>query len=194
LTGGVLARGRRVRLRHASPADRAEYVEALHRSRTLLEPWVDVDLDEAAIAAWLDGADRPDSQRLLVIREQDGAIAGHYSISQIFMGSFRSAYLGYAAFEPFAGHGYMSEAMPLLCRYAFGPLELHRLQANVQPGNERSLALLRATGWREEGYAEKYLMISGDWRDHVTFAITAEDLGAIDEPTAGEGPRDRHRA
>jgi [ribosomal protein S5]-alanine N-acetyltransferase len=77
---------------------------------------------------------------------------------------------------PHAGDGYMREAMPLLFRHAFGELGLHRLQANVQPGNERSLGLLHATGWREEGYARRYLKIGGRWRDHVLFAILAEDV------------------
>jgi len=70
----------------------------------------------------------------------------------------------------------MREAMTLVFRYAFGELRLHRLQANVQPGNERSLALLRSTGWREEGYARRYLKVGGRWRDHVLFAILAEDV------------------
>src|SRR6266566_6670694 len=75
-----------------------------------------------------------------------------------------------------AGNGYMREAMTLVFRYAFSELRLHRLQANVQPGNERSLALLRSTGWREEGYARRYLKVGGRWRDHVLFAILAEDV------------------
>ncbi len=69
----------------------------------------------------------------------------------------------------------MSEGMRLVFRYAFDTLGRHRLQANVQPGNERSIELLRATGWREEGYARRYLKIGGRWRDHLTFAILAED-------------------
>jgi len=56
----------------------------------------------------------------------------------------------------------------------------------VQPENERSLALLRSTGWREEGYAKDYLRIAGEWRDHVMFAVTSEDLEPIDAPATHE--------
>jgi ribosomal-protein-alanine N-acetyltransferase len=68
--------------------------------------------------------------------------------------------------------------MPLVFRFAFDELGLHRLQADVQPGNERSIGLLRATGWREEGYARRYLKIGGRWRDHIMFAILAEETSA----------------
>src|SRR6266566_3985032 len=97
-----------------------------------------------------------------------------------------------------AGNGYMREAMTLVFRYAFSELRLHRLQANVQPGNERSLALLRSTGWREEGYARRYLKVGGRWRDHVLFAILAEDVrspvpgrrGVYDRRHRGTRPSD----
>jgi ribosomal-protein-alanine N-acetyltransferase len=70
----------------------------------------------------------------------------------------------------------MRGAMRLVFTHAFDELGLHRLQANVQPGNERSRRLLQATGWREEGFAPRYLFIDGDWRDHVLYAITAEEI------------------
>ena len=82
------------------------------------------------------------------------------------------------------GHGSMRGAMPLVFEHAFGQLGLHRLQANVQPGNVRSLRLLAATGWREEGFAPRYLHIDGGWRDHVMFAITAEDVRGLSPRTA----------
>ncbi len=83
-------------------------------------------------------------------REEDGAIAGVYNIGQIFYGPFRSAYLGYYAFAPFAGHGYMREGLQLVLRHAFGPLGLHRLEANIQPENRPSIALVRAraSAWK----------------------------------------------
>lgn len=126
-----------------------------------------------------------------MIRNADDAMLGVYAISQIVRGNFKNAYLGYYAFEPFAAQGYMSEGMRLVFRYAFDGLRLHRLQANVQPGNERSIALLRATGWREEGYAQRYLKIGGRWRDHLMFAIVAQDRRARGAGRRTLGPRAR---
>ena len=111
-------------------------------------------------------------------RGQRGAIAGVATLSQIFGGNFRNAYLGYSAFVPFAGHGYMTEGLRLVLREAFGPLGLHRVEANIQPDNERSIALAERVGFRREGYSPRYLKIGGRWRDHERWAITREDWEA----------------
>ena len=115
-------------------------------------------------------------ESLLVCREEDGAIAGVYNIGQIFYGPFCSAYLGYYAFAPFAGQGYMREGLQLTLRHAFGPLGLHRLEANIQPENRPSIALVSGAGFRLEGLSPRYLKIAGRWRDHERWAILAEEF------------------
>jgi [ribosomal protein S5]-alanine N-acetyltransferase len=169
-------RRQRPTLRRLMPGDRASFLEAVVRSRSLHHPWAYPPDTSDAFDAYIEA--HPSRRTLVVVVEHEEPLAGVYALSQIHHGPFRNAYLGYYAFEPHAGEGYMREAMPLLFRYAFAELGLHRLQANVQPGNERSLGLLRATGWREEGYARRYLKIGGRWRDHVLFAILAEDVRA----------------
>jgi ribosomal-protein-alanine N-acetyltransferase len=173
----ALVRGPRVHLRLLGAGDRDAFLEAVQRSRPLHRPWSRPPHTASTFADYLRTHRPPAHATLVVVRNADDALLGVYAISQIFQGNFKSAYLGYNAFEPFAAQGYMSEGMRLVFRYAFDTLGLHRLQANVQPGNVRSIALLRATGWREEGYARRYLKIGGRWRDHVMFAILAEDRG-----------------
>ena len=68
----------------------------------------------------------------------------------------------------------MREAMDLLLREAFTELGLHRLEANIQPGNERSIALAKRAGFELEGFSPRYLKIGGRWRDHERWAIRAE--------------------
>ena len=75
---------------------------------------------------------------------------------------------------PFAGRGYMSEAMRLLVRHAFTTMKLHRLEANIQPGNQASIALVKRCGFEREGYSPRYLKIGGRWRDHERWAIRAD--------------------
>jgi ribosomal-protein-alanine N-acetyltransferase len=163
-----------VSLRRLGPEDRQPYLDAVARSASLHHPWAHPpDTPEAFDAHVTESADRIP----LAVVVDDGELAGVYTLGQIHYGPFRNAYLGYYAFRPHAGTGAMRAAMPLLFRYAFGDLGLHRLQANVQPGNDRSIGLLRAAGWREEGYARRYLKIGGRWRDHVMFAILAEEVG-----------------
>lgn len=96
---------------------------------------------------------------------------GAVNISQIFYGSFRSAYLGYWIGAPFAGQGYMREALSLVLTQAFGSLRLHRIEANLQPTNTPSRRLVQQLGFRLEGYSPKYLKIGGRWRDHERWAL-----------------------
>src|SRR4029077_1342464 len=99
--------------------------------RKLHGRWVSAPADVEAFAAWLKRTKGSDVESLLVCRRDDGAIAGVYNISQIFYGHFCSAYLGYYAFAPFGGRGYMREGLQLVLRHAFGPLGLHPLAGHV---------------------------------------------------------------
>ena len=69
----------------------------------------------------------------------------------------------------------MTEAVELVLKYAFQTLKLHRIEANVQPQNLSSIAVLRRTNFTREGFSPKYLKISGRWRDHERWAIIVED-------------------
>ena len=102
-------------------------------------------------------------------------IVGAFNVSQIVRGPFRSAYLGYWANVRYAGRGLMSDALSLVLDDAFGRLELHRLEANIQPGNTASKRLVLRAGFRLEGFSPRYLMVDGAWRDHERWAICAED-------------------
>jgi ribosomal-protein-alanine N-acetyltransferase len=145
-----------------------------------------------AFRAYLRRARRPDVRACLVCRREDGAIAGVVNVTQIFLGSFRSAYLGYYALAPFAGQGYLHEGLALVLRHAFGALGLHRVEANVQPGNLASRRLVRRLGFRREGLSRRYLKIGGRWRDHERWALTAEERprrgGAARGRRPGRGP------
>src|SRR5439155_15351959 len=89
-------------------------------------------------------------------------------------GPLQSAFLGYGGVAALSGQGYMSEGLRLLLRHVFEELRLHRIEANIQPDNERSLALVRRAGFVREGYSERYLRIGGRWRDHERWAIRIE--------------------
>ena len=121
---------------------------------------------------------RPDFAGLLVRRIDDDAILGAIEISQVVRGAFRSAYLGYQVGAPYARQGYMTEALGLALAYAFGPVGLHRVEANIQPANVPSIALVRRLGFTREGYSRRYLKICGRWRDHERWALLVEDWRA----------------
>ena len=84
--------------------------------------------------------------------------------------------MGYYIGAEYAGNGYMTEAVQLMLRHAFRDLKLHRVEANIQPGNLASIALVTRAGFIREGYSRRYLKICGRWRDHERWAILAEDF------------------
>jgi [ribosomal protein S5]-alanine N-acetyltransferase len=171
----VLARGRRVDLHAPSARDRDEFLDAVDRSRRLHGRWVAPPTDAEAFAGYLRRVRRRNAAGLLVRRHDGGDLVGSLTLSQIVPDPFRSGYLGYYAFAPHQGQGLMSEALDLTLTYAFGPLRLHRVEANVQPGNAASIALVQRAGFRLEGYSPRYLKVAGRWRDHERWAITVED-------------------
>jgi ribosomal-protein-alanine N-acetyltransferase len=63
----------------------------------------------------------------------------------------------------------------LVCDHAFGPVGLHRLQADIRPENRPSRRLVERLGFRQEGLFRSYLDIDGAWRDHLAYALLAED-------------------
>lgn len=168
----------RVYLRAPSPPDGPEFVAVMRASRLFHRAWASAPSDDEHFAAYLADARREDFEAMLVCRCADNAIIGFFNLSQIARGSMQSAYLGYAAGKPYAQQGYMREGIELVLDNAFLNLGLHRVEANIQPGNHASLALARGAGFRREGFSPRYLKIGGRWRDHERWAILAEEWQA----------------
>jgi ribosomal-protein-alanine N-acetyltransferase len=164
-----------VYLRTPDRSDRAEFISLMLASRAFHRPWATAPTDEEAFNAYLMDARRPDFEAMLVCRLEDNAILGFFNLSHITRGSLQSAYLGYAVASAFAHQGYMREGIELVLRDAFMTLRLHRIEANIQPGNQASIALARGAGFSREGFSPRYLKIGGRWRDHERWAILAED-------------------
>ncbi len=171
--GAEEARG--VRLRDVDYPDRDEFLTLVRESRILHHPWAYPPERGDQFDELVARARREDVVTLLGFRRCDDAIFGIFTISQIVRGAFQSAYLGYYGHARYAGQGYMGAALELVLDHAFGPLALHRVEANIQPGNAPSAALATGAGFRLEGFSPRYLLIGGRWRDHDRYAITAED-------------------
>jgi ribosomal-protein-alanine N-acetyltransferase len=171
--------GKRVVLRPPRPSDAPAFLKQAARSRSLHRGLVHPPLTPAAYASYLErhrlARDATRNVAFLVVRRDDSALAGVVNFSEIVRGAFQSAYLGYYAFAGMTGAGYMTEALALGLDYAFRLEGLHRIEANVQPGNARSLALVERIGFVREGYSRRYVKVGGRWRDHVRLALLAED-------------------
>ncbi|HZJ42411.1 MAG TPA: GNAT family protein [Pyrinomonadaceae bacterium] len=167
--------GTRLRLRQPRESDSAELLRLNRASSRLHRGLVSPPKTEDEFQTYMEFSRRDDCRSFLICLAADGSIVGAITLSQIFMKGFRSAYLGYYIGEQHASRGYMTEALQLILNYAFERLELHRVEANIQPGNVASIALVRRAGFTQEGYSRRYLKISGRWRDHERWALLAED-------------------
>jgi [ribosomal protein S5]-alanine N-acetyltransferase len=163
-----------VRLEAPSAARAADFLAAVRRSRKLHARWVAPPDTPRAFADYLERLTRPTHLGFFVCT-QSGAIAGVVNVNEIVRGGFESAYLGYYAFEPHQGLGFMRHGLKLVIDRAFGRHRLHRLEANVQPKNHASRALVERLGFRLEGFSPRYLKIAGRFRDHERWAVTRED-------------------
>jgi [ribosomal protein S5]-alanine N-acetyltransferase len=174
--------GARVYLRPLIRSDADRFVAAVRASRSLHRPWVNPPSTRDAFIRRVAQRDGGRRVSMLALRRADDAFVGVLNLSEIVRGPLQQAFLGYYAFAPHAGNGYMREAMRLLLRYAFGPLKLHRVEANIQPANLASLALARGAGFNREGFSPRYLKIGGRWCDHERWAINAEQWKALRAP------------
>ena len=163
----------RVYLRHPEFSDSHSFVEAAKRSRMLHKPWISAPADVSAYRLYLKRIALPTNHAFLVCRSDNHQIAGVFDVSNVIYGDFRSAYLGYYVFAGHEHQGLMKDGLKAVVRHAFVSLTLHRLEANVQPGNTASIALVRSCGFLREGYSPRYLKIGGRWRDHERWAVLA---------------------
>lgn len=106
----------------------------------------------------------------------DGHLAGQVTVGTVVRGAFDSASVGYWVDGRLAGRGVMPTALALVADHCFGPVGLHRLEANVRPENTASLRVVDKLGFRQEGLHLRLLFIDGDWRNHLSFALTREDV------------------
>lgn len=185
--------GTRVYLRPPRTADTADFLAAARASRAHHGPWTRPPDTASRFAAFVKryaprGA-ASGHAGFLVRRRADDALVGAFNFSEIVRGAFCSTYLGYFGFVPYAGRGYMTEGMALALDVAFRKFKLHRVEVNIQPTNHRSLALAARLGFTREGFSRRYVKIAGRWRDHVRFAMLAEDWRTLRRKHLGRGAR-----
>ncbi|WP_037619794.1 GNAT family N-acetyltransferase [Streptomyces aureus] len=165
----------RVELRPLTLADEDEFCSLVRASAELHLPWMQLPASPERFREWMHRFDDGTNLGFLIRVRETGVAAGTVNINSVIRGRYQGASLGYAAFAPSAGQGYMTEGLALTLRYAFTELRLHRLEAGIRPDNKPSLALARRLGFRYEGVSPAYLYIDGAWRDHERWSVTAPE-------------------
>lgn len=179
----------RVHLRHLRASDADDFVRVRRASRDHLEPWEPIPpsgLDLYSYDAFdreLASSDTEREQRFAVCLKETDALIGRVTLGCIERGPFMNGRFGYWMSTAHAGRGLMTEALGLAVEHAFAPmgeggLGLHRVCANVVPGNMGSRRVLEKLGFVREGYSEKYLQIAGEWADHERWALVNDRRGS----------------
>ena len=171
--------GDAVYLSRPSMADGPEFLSAVSKSAALHQSWVEPPGSESTYKSYIDRLSQETHFGFFIRLKTGDDLVGVVNISEVVWGVFRSGYLGYYCFEPFVGRGLMKEGMGCVLKVTFDSLNLHRLEANIQPENTSSIGLIQACGFRHEGFSKNYLHIQGQWRDHERYAMTQEDFQSI---------------
>ncbi|MFD4628481.1 GNAT family N-acetyltransferase [Streptomyces sp. NPDC058284] len=174
-TTTYLRQGPRVAIRRVRRQDYEEIAALRAESADMLHRWVGGgEMSVEAFEAFLARFEQPTHEGFVVCLHATGAIVGGVNINNMVRGAFRNGTLGYTAYASTTGRGYLTEGLGLVIEFAFDELELHRLEANIQPDNTPSLNLVKRLGFRYEGYSSAFQLINGEWKDHERWAITAE--------------------
>ncbi|GAA5024894.1 hypothetical protein GCM10023258_17330 [Terrabacter aeriphilus] len=188
------AQGERVRVRPPTEADIPAYAAAVTLSERRLSAFAMPDPNNLPVVI----RSQSPTYRTFMVHALDPegshGLVGRVNVANVVGGAFRSATIGYDAYDPYAGRGLFAEGLALTLDLVFddAPLGmgLHRVEANIQPANHRSAGLVRSLGFVHEGFSRAFLHLPGpdgrrDWRDHERFTMLATDWPAVPYRTQG---------
>ncbi|MER5561155.1 GNAT family protein [Streptomyces sp. NPDC002506] len=170
-----LLQGPRVAIRHVRRQDYDELTVLAEESAEKHRRWLGARENTVeAFESYVARFEQPTHEGFVICLRSTGSIVGGVNINNIVRGTLQSGTLGYTSYASTTGRGYMTEGLQLVVQLAFGQVDLHRLEANIQPDNISSLNLVKRLGFQHEGSSTAFQYINGAWRDHERWAITAE--------------------
>ena len=179
--------GDRVEVRPPRESDTPAYAEAVTRSMRRLSDFAMPDPTNFPIVLHNQS---PTYRTFLVLArdpEGDHGLVGRVNVANVVGGAFRSATVGYDAYDPYVGRGLFAEGLELVVDLVFADeprgMGLHRLEANIQPANTRSAGLVRSLGFVHEGFSRDFLHLPGidgrrAWRDHDRYTVLSSEWPA----------------
>ena len=164
----------RIRLRPVTEDD----VDALYRIFSHPEvmrywgapPLADRDAALQLVNEIHDGFRRQAALKWGIARRTDDQIIGTTTLFNLSFDNHRCE-LGYGLDRAEWGKGYMQEALRALLDYAFNVLDLHRLEADVDPRNENSIRIVEKLGFQREGYLRERWQVNGEIQDALFFGL-----------------------
>ncbi|MHB1593020.1 MAG: GNAT family N-acetyltransferase [Streptosporangiaceae bacterium] len=177
--------GAPVELRPLVTRDAAAWREARVRNADWLRPWEptnpETPLYQSSLGPYVAMVrtmrrEARHSLTLPWVVTYDGRFAGQLTVGNIIWGSARSASVGYWIDQEFAGRGVIPTALAMALDHSFTVVGLHRIEATIRPENRASRRVVEKLGFHDEGIRRRSLHVDGAWRDHICYALTAEDV------------------
>jgi len=174
-----------VALRPLAARDARPWRESRVRNADWLRPWEptnpETPLYQTSLSPYVAMArtmrrEARQGQTLPWVITYAGRFAGQLTVGSIVWGSARTAQVGYWIDEAVAGRGVVPTALAMAVDHCFSVVGLHRVEATIRPENQASRRVVEKLGFREEGLRRRSLHIEGTWRDHLCYALTAEDV------------------
>lgn len=173
----TIARGDKIELQFPSMSHKKIFVDFVRNNRNFHEPWVYVSGDPKFFDQYVRRIKMGKLLGFFVFTKDTKEFVGVVNLNSIRLDPFSSASLGYYADEKQSGKGYMKEAINLVLGHAFLKIGLNRVEANIQPGNKSSIALVKSVGFTKEGFSRNFLQIGDKYCDHERWAYLSEDFG-----------------
>lgn len=151
------------------------FLSLVKKSNGLHHPWVYPPNNKEQYLAYINRSNTPNQFGYFLQLKTSKDIIGVINIGEIVKGCFQSGYLGFYIFERYQAQGLMHEGLNIVISHAFSALKLHRLEANIQPSNAKSIALVKKLGFKQEGFSPQYLFINNAWQDHNRYALIAKE-------------------
>jgi ribosomal-protein-alanine N-acetyltransferase len=136
--------------------------------------WIKLPTDSDGFKRYLSKFDNENAYFFVICDAYSDSIVGFVSLTGIEREPYHRGRLGYGVFEQYARMGYISSGLKQVIDFAFESLELHRLEADIQPENTPSKRLAAKMGFTCEGVSRGFIRINGEWMDHERWALTPD--------------------
>lgn len=185
-----------VSLRIVRPRDAKILERLVLGNREWLRPWEATNPHgptsfdfKAQVRSLIRSMDRNETLPFVILYRNE--IVGQLNVANILHGSVSSCVIGYWVIPEVAGRGITPTAVALAMDYVFTTIGLHRVEIDIRPENKASIRVVEKLGLRHEGLKQRYIHINGDWRDHLVFALTADEVpaGVLNRWVRGEVPK-----
>ena len=170
---GISQSSARTLVRPLTGDDACAFLALTEESSQFHRKWIKMPTDSDAFERYLSGFD--DKNAFCFVVCDADSIVGFVSLTGIEREPYHRGRLGYGVFEQYAKMGYMSFGLEYVIRLAFEDLKLHRIEADIQPGNDPSKWLIKKIGFTYEGISERFIRVNGKWIDHERWALTFDD-------------------